>query len=175
VFYKLVNKKPVKCATGKEWVEWYEAAAQSGERIVARDEIDDSVLISTIFTGLDVETGADAPRLFETMDVPAWQVNRRGDPVRDMAAGREPAPPHGPSCRRGRTGGRRLKIGMAQTPEQLRREIAMTIVGLSDRGEISLTTIESVLLAYDAVKQKRTPKERMLEVCERYGTFSNPA
>lgn len=61
-----------------------------------------------------------------------------------------------------------MKIGMAQTPEQLRREIAMTIVGLSDRGEISLTTIESVLLAYDAVKQKRTPKERMLEVCERH-------
>jgi chromosomal replication initiation ATPase DnaA len=40
---------------------------------------------------------------------------------------------------------------------------------LSDRGEISLTTIERVLLAYDAVKQKRPPKERMLEVCERYG------
>jgi len=44
-----------------------EAAAQSGARVVARDEIDGSVVISTIFTGLDLETDADAPRLFETM------------------------------------------------------------------------------------------------------------
>lgn len=67
MFYKLIKKKPVKCATGKEWAEWYEAAAQSGERVVARDEMDGSVIISTIFTGIALETGDDAPRLFETM------------------------------------------------------------------------------------------------------------
>lgn len=66
MFYKLIKKKPVKCATGKEWAEWYEAAARSGERVVARDEMNGSV-ISTTFTGIDLETDADVPRLFETM------------------------------------------------------------------------------------------------------------
>jgi len=53
MFYKLVDQQPIKCATGQEWAEWYEAAAQSGERVVGRDELDGSVVISTIFTGID--------------------------------------------------------------------------------------------------------------------------
>ena len=66
MFYKLHNKKPVKCATGKEWAEWYEAAAQSGERVVARDDLANGVVISTIFTGID-QDGIGHPQLFETM------------------------------------------------------------------------------------------------------------
>src|SRR4051812_22904823 len=68
MFYKLdENNNPVKCATGQEWAEWYEAAAQSGKRLVARDEIDDSLVISTIFTGLDACAIDTPPQLFETM------------------------------------------------------------------------------------------------------------
>jgi len=68
MFYKLHNKKPVKCATGQEWADWYEAAAQSGERVVARDELDDSLLISTVFVGIDPNpVDQDPPQLFETM------------------------------------------------------------------------------------------------------------
>jgi hypothetical protein len=66
VFYKLDNKNPVKCATGKEWADWYEAAACSGERVIARDDIDGGVVISTIFTGID-QDGIGQPQLFETM------------------------------------------------------------------------------------------------------------
>lgn len=67
MFYKLINKKPLECATGQEWAEWYEAAAQSGERVVARDEIDGGGIISTIFTGLDACAIDTTPQLFETM------------------------------------------------------------------------------------------------------------
>ncbi|WP_244832485.1 hypothetical protein [Caballeronia sp. TF1N1] len=66
MFYKLENKRPVQCATGQEWAEWYEASVKSGERVVARDELD-GALISTIFTGLDPNgTNTDTPLLFET-------------------------------------------------------------------------------------------------------------
>ena len=34
MFYKLDGRKPVPCA-GREWVEWYEAAVRSGQRLVA--------------------------------------------------------------------------------------------------------------------------------------------
>lgn len=66
MFYKLENKNPVKCATGQEWAEWYEAAAQTGERVVARDNFQ-GVLLSTIFTGIDPTIAAGPPQLFETM------------------------------------------------------------------------------------------------------------
>ncbi len=67
MFYKLdKNNSPVKC-TGKEWAEWYEPAAQSGRRIVAQDELDGSIEISTIFTGIDQGGGSGPPLLFETM------------------------------------------------------------------------------------------------------------
>lgn len=67
VFYRLENKKLVKRATGHEWADWYEAAAQSGARVVARDELDGGLIISTIFTGLDACAIDTAPELFETM------------------------------------------------------------------------------------------------------------
>jgi len=38
--YRLEGRNPVKCATGHEWAKWYEPTAVSGERIVARDELD---------------------------------------------------------------------------------------------------------------------------------------
>jgi hypothetical protein len=67
MFYRLVDKKPVHCATGQEWAEWYEPAAVSGERIVARDELD-GIEVSTIFTGIDPNpVDHDPPQLFETM------------------------------------------------------------------------------------------------------------
>ena len=62
MFYKLIEKKPVKRATGQEWAEWYEADAQSGERVIARDEIDGGVIISTIFTGIDQGSGDSVDR-----------------------------------------------------------------------------------------------------------------
>lgn len=34
-----------------------------------------------------------------------------------------------------------------------RRAIALKIVGLSDRGEITLDAVERLLIAYDAIKQ----------------------
>ena len=66
---------------------------------------------------------------------------------------------------------------MTQSPQQLRRDIAMTIVGLSDRGEISLTVIERILTEYDSLKQKEQKeaipaKYHMLEVCQKYGVTS---
>ena len=66
MFYKLHKKTSVKCATGKEWADWYETAAQTGERVVARDELDGGLVFSTIFTGID-QGGSDPPQLFETM------------------------------------------------------------------------------------------------------------
>ena len=67
MFCKLENKKPVKCATAQEWAEWYEAAARSGARVVARDNFS-GVLLSTIFTGIDPTlVAAGPPQLFETM------------------------------------------------------------------------------------------------------------
>jgi hypothetical protein len=67
MFYRLEEKKPVRCSTGQEWAEWYEAAAKSGERIVARDKLD-GLLVSTVFTGIDPNAvDADSPQLFETM------------------------------------------------------------------------------------------------------------
>ncbi len=67
MFYRLVDKVPLLCKTGKEWAEWYEAAAATGDRIVGRDELD-GLLVSTMFTGIDpgIVDGAP-PQLFETM------------------------------------------------------------------------------------------------------------
>jgi hypothetical protein len=67
MFYRLAGRKPVKCSTGLELAEWYEAAAQSGERIVACNELD-CLMVSTVFTGIDPNAvDADPPQLFETM------------------------------------------------------------------------------------------------------------
>ena len=37
--------------------------------------------------------------------------------------------------------------------DSIRHDIAMKIVGLSDRGEITLDAIERLLIAYDSLKQ----------------------
>src|ERR1700674_2223308 len=56
----------------------------------------------------------------------------------------------------------------------IRRDLALQIVGLSDRGEITLAAIEHLLTAYDSFKEERkitpriTPNERMQDVCLKY-------
>jgi hypothetical protein len=54
--------------------------------------------------------------------------------------------------------------------DSIRQDI-LKIIGLSDRGEVTLDAIERLLIAYDTIKQERrvTPEERMQEVCLKYG------
>jgi hypothetical protein len=67
MFYRLEGRNPVKCATGQEWAEWYEAACLFDERIIDRYEIG-PFLVSTVFVGIDPNAvDADPPQLFETM------------------------------------------------------------------------------------------------------------
>ena len=68
MYYKLDEHTPVRCNNVLEWAEWYEPTAVSGERIVARDELD-GLLVSTIFTGIDpgADDSEEPPLLFETM------------------------------------------------------------------------------------------------------------
>ncbi len=67
MFYKLADKKPVRCKDGQEWAEWFEPASVAGERIVAHDELD-GLLVSTVFIGIDPNpVDHDPPQLFETM------------------------------------------------------------------------------------------------------------
>lgn len=63
MFYKLEGRKPVKCATGREWADWFEQAGE--ELIVGQDEVD-NLFVLTVFTGIDLG-GTDEPQLFETV------------------------------------------------------------------------------------------------------------
>ena len=63
MFYRLVDRKPVKCATGQEWADWFESAGEA--LIVGQDEID-SLFVLTVFVGVD-QGGSDEPQLFETL------------------------------------------------------------------------------------------------------------
>lgn len=63
MFYKLNGTKPVQCATGRDWADWFENAGEA--LIVGQDEID-SLFILTVFTGID-QGGSDEPQLFETL------------------------------------------------------------------------------------------------------------
>ena len=63
MFYKLEDRTPVKCATGREWVDWFENAGE--ELIVGQDEID-GLFVLTVFTGID-QGGTEEPQLFETL------------------------------------------------------------------------------------------------------------
>ncbi|CAB3802741.1 hypothetical protein LMG28614_05686 [Paraburkholderia ultramafica] len=67
MYYKLVDKKVTRCATAREWHEWFEAATQSGERFVAQDEVG-AIEVSTFFVGADTNSGqAGQLKLFETV------------------------------------------------------------------------------------------------------------
>ena len=63
MFYRLVDRKPVKCATGQEWAAWFENAGEA--LIVKQDEVDDFFVL-TVFVGVD-QGGSDEPQLFETL------------------------------------------------------------------------------------------------------------
>jgi len=54
--------KPVKDLL--EWARWFEI---SNNRKVARTQISDDVIVSTVFLGLDHQYGDGPPLLFETM------------------------------------------------------------------------------------------------------------
>jgi len=60
--YKLEGKEAVKCASLKEWAEWFE---KSNRRVAT--VIKDGVRVSTVFLGLDHRYGEGPPQLFETM------------------------------------------------------------------------------------------------------------
>lgn len=72
--------KPI---TAEQYMELYEAALDSQEawerqRLVAREELDDGVVVSTVWTGMN--TGLDEPpRFFETMAFggPEHHITRR--------------------------------------------------------------------------------------------------
>lgn len=63
MFYKLDGKQPVKCASGRDWADWFENAGEA--LIVGQDEIG-PLFILTVFTGID-QGGSDEPQLFETL------------------------------------------------------------------------------------------------------------
>ena len=63
MFYSLVDKKPVHCATGREWVDWFENAGET--LIVGQDEIG-ILFVLTVFTGIYQGAG-NPPQLFETI------------------------------------------------------------------------------------------------------------
>lgn len=67
--YILVDRVPVECRDLILWATWYGDATQSGDRIVAQDQIGD-YWVSTVFLGLDHSFGFGKPHvpiLFETM------------------------------------------------------------------------------------------------------------
>lgn len=63
MFYRLEGKEPVRCSTGREWVDWFEQAGET--LIVGQDEIE-GLFVLTVFTGID-QGGSDPPQLFETL------------------------------------------------------------------------------------------------------------
>lgn len=63
MFYRLVDQVPVRCASGQEWLDWFENAGEA--LIVGQDEID-SLFVLTVFTGID-QGGGSPPQLFETI------------------------------------------------------------------------------------------------------------
>ena len=67
MFYRLEDREPVKCATGREWADWFESAGEA--LIVGQDEID-GLFVLTVFTGVD-QDGSNPPMLFQTL----WHVD----------------------------------------------------------------------------------------------------
>lgn len=61
-WYILRGRQPVPAADVYEWARWYEAA----KRVVAQTKVG-TVLVSTVFLGLDHGFSGDEPLLFETM------------------------------------------------------------------------------------------------------------
>jgi len=62
-FYILVNKEP-KPADCQEWGSWFEGA----DRVVAKEEVEEGVTVSTVFLGIDHNFASDGPPiLFESL------------------------------------------------------------------------------------------------------------
>lgn len=61
--YILKGHKAVPCKNLMEWAKWIETA----DRDVAKTNITDEILVSTVFLGLDHRFGEGTPLLFETM------------------------------------------------------------------------------------------------------------
>lgn len=61
-FYILKDRVPVECDI-YEWGRWFETA----ERIVDKTFVTESVMVSTVFLGVDHRFGDGPPLLFETM------------------------------------------------------------------------------------------------------------
>jgi hypothetical protein len=69
MYYRLENRRPVKCETGDEWENWCETARQSDCWIIAREPVNDC-MVTTSFISINVDPAFDAdgrPLLFETL------------------------------------------------------------------------------------------------------------
>jgi len=65
-YFKLVNNKVVPCKDVFEWATWYETADE--KRIIMRTELENDVLVSTVFLGINYNHFTHGlPILFETM------------------------------------------------------------------------------------------------------------
>lgn len=65
--YKLDdNGEPVPCSDLFEWAAWLEGA----DRNVAKTELEDGTLVSTVFLGMDHGFAGSTPLLYETMIFP---------------------------------------------------------------------------------------------------------
>ena len=63
-YYILVGHEAVP-ATSDQWGSWFEKARE--ERRVARTELADGIVVSTVFLGSDHQWGNGPPHIFETM------------------------------------------------------------------------------------------------------------
>lgn len=64
-FYVLVDGEPVAEPDVLAWAHWFQVSAEL--RRVARTEVGEEVIISTVFLGLDYSFGGGPPLLYETM------------------------------------------------------------------------------------------------------------
>jgi len=82
-FYKLVENEPVRCSL----TEYAQSMQMESNRIIAQNQINE-LLVSTIFTGIDLSFGSGEKRLFETIvfgmegDIhPKWEHATYNDAV----------------------------------------------------------------------------------------------
>lgn len=67
-----------------EWARWFEEIGEG--RVVARTELPDEVIVSTVFLGMDHQWGGGPPLLFETMVFKGrWDESQWRWPTREAA------------------------------------------------------------------------------------------
>lgn len=74
LYYRLDGHRVVACADVLEWARWFETATE--ERTVAQTTVG-SLMVSTVFIGLDSNPLGPVPVLFETKVFPAGRYGER--------------------------------------------------------------------------------------------------